>query len=171
MNSFSTDKLRNKNCVGPVRNLLSFLTAQTEKNSWTKLVKQIGEKIRWIRKLNGFQNHLPIFFQITNKSHGRGHCPTASAASAASGRPHDVLLRCLWARICLLYYCFTSKLPLASGFSSSSCVFHYFKLWNQPTTELRSLLFAYSPAKWPRCGSVQSRSSFIQCHQYENRTW
>lgn len=154
-------------CFGPVRNLLSFLTTQTEKKSWMKLGKQIGENIQWIRSLNGVQNNLPFFLQITTKSHGRGHCPTASAAS---GRPHDVLLRCLWARICLLYYCFTSKLPLASGFSSSSCVFHYFKLWTQPT-ELRSLLFAYSPARCPRCGAVQPRSSCIQCHQYENRTW
>ena len=34
---------------GPTRSLFSFSTAQTEKNVWKKLVKQIGENIWWIR--------------------------------------------------------------------------------------------------------------------------
>jgi hypothetical protein len=45
MISFSTGKLREKNCFVPIRNLFSFSTAQTEKNSLPKLEKQIGENI------------------------------------------------------------------------------------------------------------------------------
>jgi hypothetical protein len=45
MISFSTGKLRKETFFGPVRILFSFSTAQTEKNSWTKLGKQIGESI------------------------------------------------------------------------------------------------------------------------------
>ena len=47
MISFSTGKLRF--FFWPIRNLFSFSTAQTEKDSWTKLGKQIGENISWIR--------------------------------------------------------------------------------------------------------------------------
>ena len=45
MISFSTDKLRKNVYFGPIRSLFSFLTAQTEKNSMKKFVKQIGENI------------------------------------------------------------------------------------------------------------------------------
>ena len=37
MISFSTGKLRKKNCFGPIRNLFSFSKAQTEKNWWKKI--------------------------------------------------------------------------------------------------------------------------------------
>jgi hypothetical protein len=43
--SFFTGKLSKKNCFGPIRSLFTFSTAQTEKNLWKKLVKQIGENI------------------------------------------------------------------------------------------------------------------------------
>jgi hypothetical protein len=45
MISFSTGKLRKKNCFEPIKNLFASSTAQTEKNSWKKLGKQIGENI------------------------------------------------------------------------------------------------------------------------------
>ena len=45
MFSFSTGKQKKETCFGPIRNLLFFSTAQSEKNSWKKLVKQIGENI------------------------------------------------------------------------------------------------------------------------------
>jgi hypothetical protein len=45
MISFSTGKLRKNTCFEPIVRLFSFSTAQTEKNSWKKLVKQIGELI------------------------------------------------------------------------------------------------------------------------------
>ena len=38
-----------RDCFGPIRNLSSFSTVQTEKNSWKKFVNQIGESIWWIR--------------------------------------------------------------------------------------------------------------------------
>jgi hypothetical protein len=34
-----------KPCFGPIESLLSFSTAQSEKNLWEKIVKQIGENI------------------------------------------------------------------------------------------------------------------------------
>ncbi len=46
MISFLTDKLRKKNRFGQIKSLFSFSPAQTEKNSWKKFVKQIGENIR-----------------------------------------------------------------------------------------------------------------------------
>ena len=47
------------NCFGPITSSFSFWTTQTEKNSWKKLVKQIGENIWWIRyKLYLFDCHL-----------------------------------------------------------------------------------------------------------------
>ena len=49
MISFSTGKLRKKNCFGPKRSLFSFSTDQTEKNLWKKTVKQIGENIDELR--------------------------------------------------------------------------------------------------------------------------
>ena len=49
MISFSICKLRKNTCFEPMRSLFSFSTAQTEKNSWKKFVKQIGEIIWWIR--------------------------------------------------------------------------------------------------------------------------
>ena len=45
MISFSTGKLRKITGFGLIRSLFSFSNAQTEKNSWTKLGKQIGENI------------------------------------------------------------------------------------------------------------------------------
>ena len=45
MISVSTRKLRKNTCFEPMRSLFSFPTAQTEKNSWKKFVKQIGETI------------------------------------------------------------------------------------------------------------------------------
>ena len=45
MISFWSCKMRKKNCLWPIRNLFSSSTAQTEKNSWKKFVKQIGEII------------------------------------------------------------------------------------------------------------------------------
>ena len=42
---FSTGKLRQKVCFGPIRNLFSFSIAQTEKKKWKTLVKEIGEII------------------------------------------------------------------------------------------------------------------------------
>ena len=45
---FSTGKLRkNKPLVWTIWNLFPFSTAQTEKNSWNKLVKQIDENKWW----------------------------------------------------------------------------------------------------------------------------
>ena len=43
MISFSTGKLRKNACFEPMRSLCSFSTAQTEKNSWKKLVKLSDE--------------------------------------------------------------------------------------------------------------------------------
>ena len=40
MISFSTGKLRRNTCFEPIRSLFSFLTAQTEKNSWKNWGKQ-----------------------------------------------------------------------------------------------------------------------------------
>ena len=42
---FSCQTEKNKSCFGPIRSLFSFSIAQNKKNSWTKLGKQIGEKI------------------------------------------------------------------------------------------------------------------------------
>jgi hypothetical protein len=39
------NKLRKKNCFGPIRSLFSLSTAQTDKNGWKKLVKEIDENI------------------------------------------------------------------------------------------------------------------------------
>ena len=44
MISFLVSKLR-KNTFAPLRSFFSFSIAQTVKNSWKKLVKQIGENI------------------------------------------------------------------------------------------------------------------------------
>ena len=49
MISFSTGKLRKIMCFELIRSLFSFSTAQTEKNLWNKIVKQICEIIWWIR--------------------------------------------------------------------------------------------------------------------------
>jgi hypothetical protein len=57
---FSTGKLRKRNCFGPIRTFFS--TAQTEKSSWKKLVKQI------VKKSNEFitpsENDLNAFLKI-----------------------------------------------------------------------------------------------------------
>jgi hypothetical protein len=45
MISILTGKLRGKTCFGPINNFFSFSTVKNEKNSWTKLGKQIGENI------------------------------------------------------------------------------------------------------------------------------
>ena len=37
-----------KYCLGPIRSLFSFSSAQTEKKSWKKFLKQIGENVLWI---------------------------------------------------------------------------------------------------------------------------
>jgi hypothetical protein len=55
--SFSVGKLREKTCFGPIRNLFSFSTAQTEKNLWTKLGKLIGGKSD---ELNMYQCHRTV---------------------------------------------------------------------------------------------------------------
>ena len=39
------EKLRQKACFRPIKSLFSFSTAQTEKYTWKKFVKQIGETI------------------------------------------------------------------------------------------------------------------------------
>ena len=39
---FQTEK---KACFGPMKNLFSLPTAQTEKNLWKRLINQIGENI------------------------------------------------------------------------------------------------------------------------------
>jgi hypothetical protein len=45
MISFSTGKTEKKNFFGQMINMFSFSIAQTEKNPWKILVKQIGENI------------------------------------------------------------------------------------------------------------------------------
>ena len=56
------------NCFGPITSSFSFWTTQTEKNSWKKLVKQIGENIWWIRyKLYLFDCHLLNRLEFNSK--------------------------------------------------------------------------------------------------------
>ena len=50
-----------KNCLGPIKSLFTFSTAHTEKKSWTKLVKQIGENIWWTQTQSRICASVSIF--------------------------------------------------------------------------------------------------------------